>query len=508
MRIATSTPFSRLTTVAATFLLPAALAQGLFTNQTSIGNSTGAALFDPTSATYRLTGKGANIWGQADDFHYLWKQASGDIVLQADNQFEGPGTNPHRKVVLMVRQSLDANSPYADVAIHGDGMISLQYRSAAGQATRELRSTATAAGATFRLERHGDQFNMVITKPGANPAQPPNLVTVPMKDPVYVGIGISSHEAAVEETSNIKNLQLEVTPRTHIRSILSIYDLKTRKTEEIYTAERVFEAPNWSPDGTYLLINMGGDLYRIPPKSGATPAKLPLSMKVAANNDHGLTRDGKILAISGRGEGTGSQVFLANSDGTATRLVAKMVPSYFHGFSPDGKWFSYAADRGGNFDLYRMPTNGGPDTAEERLTNHAAYDDGPDYSPDGKWIYLNSERTGHMQIWRIPATGAGKDDSAAEQIVKSEMSDWFPHPSPDSKWIVMISFAPGTVGHPPNRDVELRLMPMPKGKPKAQVQPKTIVKLFGGQGTINVNSWSPDSKRFAFVRNERVPDAK
>ena len=178
------------------------------------------------------------------------------------------------------------------------------------------------------------------------------------------------------------------------------------------------------------------------------------------------------------------------------------MPSYFHGFSPDGKWFAYTGERAGNFDLYRMDVDGG---VEQRLTSHKALDDGPDYSPDGKWIYFNSERSGQNQIWRIPSEGGGENDAWVQRVTEGDLCDWFPHPSPNSKWIVMISFPKGTRGHPPNRQVQLRLMPMPGNKLK-KGQPATIVNLFGGQGTMNVNSWSPDSKKLAFVSYERVPD--
>jgi TolB protein len=298
----------------------------------------------------------------------------------------------------------------------------------------------------------------------------------------------------------VSNIKLEVSARTKIQSKVSIYDISSKKVEVIYTADRVFEAPNWSPDGTFLMVNSGGDLYRLAPSAGAEPQKISLSEKVSANNDHGITKDGKKIAISGRGQGTGSQVYIANVDGSKARLTASGVPSYFHGFSPDGKWFAYTGERAGNFDLYRMDVEGG---LEERLTTHKALDDGPDYSPDGKWIYLNSERTGHNQVWRIPADGAGEKDEWAEHVVKSETSDWFPHPSPNGKSLVFISCPKGTRGHPPYRQVQLRVMSMPGDKLK-KIEPVTIVTMLGGQGTINVNSWSPDSKKFAYVSYERV----
>ena len=483
-------------------LLSLAQPIGLFSNQSRVGEADGTAEFDPGKGVYRITGKGANIWGQIDAFHYLWKQASGDIALSADNAFVGEGKNPHRKMVLMVRQSLDPSSPYADVAVHGDGTISLQYRTQPNQETRELRSILTGPGATIRLERHGDQFHLVVNKPGLDPDELPNLTTVVMQDPVYIGIGMTSHEASLSETALVSNVKLEVTQRTAIQSLLNVYDTTTKKTEVIYTAKRVFEAPNWSTDGTYLMINAGGELFKLPPSAGGELQKIMLREKVSANNDHGITKDGKTIAISGRGQGTGSQVYLANADGSKVRLLANGVPSYFHGFSPDGSAFVYAADRAGNFDIYRMDVEGG---VEERLTSHKAYDDGPDYSPDGKWIYLNSERSGHNQIWRIPAEGAGEGDTAAQRITTGDLCDWFPHPSPNSKWMTIVSFPKGTRGHPPYRQVQLRMFPMPGDKLK-KVEPVTIVNLFGGQGTINVNSWSPDSKKFAYVSYERVLD--
>jgi Tol biopolymer transport system component len=174
------------------------------------------------------------------------------------------------------------------------------------------------------------------------------------------------------------------------------------------------------------------------------------------------------------------------------------APSYFHAFTPDGKSFAFVGRRADNFDLYRMPVAGG---AEERLTVNPGYDDGPDYSPDGNWIYFNSDRSGSWDIWRIPPDGAGPDDSRAERVTSDAMEDWFPHPSPDGKWIVFLSFPKGTQGHPPNQHVQIRMIPGNDGAAK----PQFVMSLFGGQGTMNVNSWSPDSTRFAFVRYE-VPE--
>jgi dipeptidyl aminopeptidase/acylaminoacyl peptidase len=267
----------------------------------------------------------------------------------------------------------------------------------------------------------------------------------------------------------------------------------------LYRSEEVFEAPNWSRDGKFLLANSRGKLYRVP-VDGSAPEAVNLDGDLRCNNDHDFSPDGKRIAISASSSASRqSQVYVAAADGSNPRRVVTAAPSYFHGWSPDGRYLSFVAQRDGkNFDLYRVPAAGGE---EQRLTTHAGYDDGPDYSPDGKWIYFNSNRSGGWDIWRIPAGGAGQDDSLAQRVTSDEMEDWFPHPSPDGKWLVFLSFPPGTEGHNGKMDVQLRMIPMPSGRLKP-VRPRTLVKIFGGQGTINVNSWSKDSKRFGFVEYE------
>ena len=177
----------------------------------------------------------------------------------------------------------------------------------------------------------------------------------------------------------------------------------------------------------------------------------------------------------------------------AALLVAspRIAPSYWHGWSPDGKTLAYCAQRNGEFDIYTIPAAGGEET---RLTTAKGLDDGPDYSPDGQYIYFNSERTGHMQIWRMHADG-----SAQKQVTFDDLNNWFPHISPDGKSMVFLSYEKDVTGHPPNKDVQLRIMTLADG------QIKVLAKLFGGQGTINVPSWSPDSTKVAFVTYELIP---
>ena len=190
-------------------------------------------------------------------------------------------------------------------------------------------------------------------------------------------------------------------------------------------------------------------------------------------------------------------IYTVPASGGEPRQITAFTPSYYHGWSPDGRTLAYCAQRNGVFNLYAIGVEGGE---ERRLTFGGGYDDGPDYSPDGKWIYFNSNRTGSWCIWRIPAAdGGGPDDTRAERITGDDYEDWFPHPSPDGKWIVFLSFPPGTQGHPPNKEVVLRRMPLPDDSGEVG-EIEELVSLFGGQGTLNVNSWSPDSRHFAYVR--------
>lgn len=281
-------------------------------------------------------------------------------------------------------------------------------------------------------------------------------------------------------------------------SKIAVYDLRDKSTRVVYSTQEVFEAPNWSSDGKHLLTNSGGRLYRIPIDGGSLePVEIDPSLR--CNNDHGYSPDGKKIVVSASSPSSRqSQIHIADADGSNARLIVEAAPSYYHGWSPDGKTLAFVAKRGASFDLFSVPAAGGKET---QLTSSAGYDDGPDYSPDGKWIYFNSDRSHGWNIWRIPASGG---DEKAEQVTNDEMEDWFPHPSPDGKKLIFLSFPPGTEGHNGRMPIQLRMIPLP-GKKIKPARPEVLTNIFGGQGTINVNSWSPDSTRFAFVIYERLP---
>jgi TolB protein len=462
---------------------------GIFDKSTDIGSVThpGSARFIQSKNEYQITGDGANIWGQEDAFQYLWKKGSGDFSLTTAIHWIGAGKNPHRKAGWMIRQSLATDAPYGDAVVHGNGLTCLQFRKNKGGLTEEIQSPVSAP-AFVRLERHADVFSFYISKEG-EVFQPVGSVFVALQDPVYVGLVVCSHDDTTTETAIFSKVDMKsfgtykMGDRT-IESSLEIMSVETGQRQIVYRADRHFEAPNWSRDGKYLLFNSGGKLYTIP-VAGGKPTLLNTDSANQCNNDHGFSPDGKLLAISDQHEGK-SLIYILPAAGGTPRQVTKLGPSYWHGWSPDGKTLAYCAERNGNYDIYTIPVEGGRET---RLTNAEGLDDGPDYSPDGRYIYFNSERTGAMKIWRMDSDGRNQIQLTNDD----QYADWFAHPSGDGKQIVFLSYDKDVKGHPANKDVALRIMPSSGGKPRV------LTRLFGGQGTINVPSWSPDDKYIAFA---------
>jgi len=489
----------------------------VFDSDNDVGETprTGSVEIDQSSGDYRITGGGANMWGAVDAFHFAWKKLSGNVALTADVHFIGTGAVAHRKAAVMVRQSLDANSAYADAALHGDGLTSLQYRASAGAITQEVQQPAKSdlsGPVRIRIERRGSRFTMLSGKPGG-PLTSTGPAAVTLADPVYVGLAVCSHDAAVLETAVFSNVTVEQlppgtgrAPAPQFRSKISIFDLRDKSTKTLYEGDTVWEAPNWSTDGKFLVANSGGRLYRIPvdgPSAGK-PEAIAIDPTLRLNNDHAPSPDGKMIAFSASSPTSrGSQVWLANADGAGAHVMVSLTPSYFHGWSPDNRFLVYVQQHPGpngapaNYDIFRIPAAGGEAV---QLDSNPGYDDGPDYSPDGKWIYFNSDRAGGWDVWRIPAEGAGPNDVKAQRVTSDEMEDWFPHPSPDGKHLLFFSFPKGTATHNDRMaGVQLRMMPLPGGRIPATPKIEVVTTFFGGQGTINVNSWAPDSKRFAFV---------
>jgi dipeptidyl aminopeptidase/acylaminoacyl peptidase len=435
-----------------------------------------------------MTGSGANVWGQEDAFFFAWKKISGDVACQTYVTWALGGKHPHRKAGWMIRAGLDANDPYVDAVIHGDRSISMQYRAVKGGETAEVKSPIPGM-TSFLLERTGDQFLFSVYG-WDNLLHPVGTISVPLGDSVYAGLIVCSHDSTVSETATFGNMIfVERGPVAEsarvIESSLETFDIDTRTRTLVRRGKEHIEAPNWSRDGTSLLYNSQGRLYSIP-AAGGTPQQIFVGKKDRCNNDHGFSWDGSMIAFSHQDADGLSRIYLAPAKGGKPTLITKKGPSYWHGWSPDGKTLAYCAERKGEFDVYTIPVRGGKET---RLTSSPGLDDGPEYSPDGKTIYFNSVRTGLMKIWKMDTDGSSQEQFTPDD----EYADWFPHPSPDGKYIVFLSYQESVEGHPPNKDVVLRLMPTGGG------EVKMLTRLFGGQGTLNVHSWSPDSKKFAFV---------
>ncbi|MFI5731035.1 TolB family protein [Kribbella sp. NPDC051587] len=262
------------------------------------------------------------------------------------------------------------------------------------------------------------------------------------------------------------------------RSELYVVDLRTGEHRLVFTSDEVlFEAPNWTPDGD-LIVNGNGKLFRV--SDGLI--EIELGGVPDINNDHVVSPDGTTVYVSAD---DGHLYAVPLAGGPGRRVTNDRGPGfhhYLHGVSPDGATLAYIGLEPGITNVWTIPVTGGTDV---QITNDEHADDGSEYGPDGQWIYINSERAGHAQLFRIR-------DGEIEQLTDDERVNWFPHPAPDGSSIAYVSFPPGTEGHPADiDDVRIRLL--------TDEGIRDLTTLFGGQGTMNVPSWSPDSTAFAYV---------
>jgi TolB protein len=377
-------------------------AAGLFEDQGDVGVvlHAGSAEYNAAERTYTVAGSGENMWFAADALHFAWKQVSGDVTLTANISFIGIGGNAHRKAVLMIRQSLDADSAYADVALHGSGLTSLQARDEKGATTHEVQS-AVSAPARVRIARRGDYFYMWLASAGKELRMAGGSMRVPLHDPFYVGIGVCSHDKDVVEKAVFANVDLAAAPAGSappvLYSTLETVPISSGDRRVVYVAAERLGSPRWSPDGAWLIFK---------------------------RKDH-----------------------------TERVAVAGGEPSVIDAVGADG-------------------------------------------APDSKFIYFHSDRTGSMQIWRTLSDGSGP-----EQITSGDLQNCFPHVSPDGKQMVFLSYAKDASGIPEDQDVMLRLMSLGDAGDR---KVKVLARLVGGRGTIDLSSWSPDSRSLAFVSYQLI----
>ena len=472
---------------------------GLFESHSDIGNPgiEGKVEYNSKDQTYRLTGSGENIWFANDEFYFVWKRLKGDFLIRANMEFSGEGRHGHRKMGLIIRNSLTTGSEHINAVIHGDGLTSLQHRSKPGNNTEEKKSEAVMPD-VLQLERKGNNYIMSAAKFGETFKQT-EVSNLELNDVVYVGLFVCSHIHEHAETAVFSNVRI-VKPalddliqyRDYLASNLEIMDIETGLRQIIFQSPISIQAPNWTTDNKKLIFNSEGLLLTYNLESSKIN-QLNTGFANQNNNDHVLSFDGKKLGISNHSQEDNGQsvIYILPSEGGEPARITTNSPSYFHGWSPDGNNLVFTGGRNGNYDIYKININS---KKEIRLTDAEGLDDGSEYSPDGKFIYFNSNRTGTMQLYRMEPDG-----SNPEQLTFDELNDWFPHVSPDGKWIVYLSYGTGvdSGAHPFYKHVYLRLMPADGG------EPKVIAYLYGGQGTINVPSWSPDSKKISFVSNTR-----
>ena len=487
---------------------------GVFENQADVGSVVppGVATFDAATGVYTIRSAGANLWVNVDGFHFVWKKVSGDVSLTADVKLgdASPTASPHRKALLMFRQTLDSDAIYADAAIHGSGETALQYRRNKGDTTQDIAFNI-GAPQRLRLEKRGDTITLFLSMHGEPLHQVGASIKLHFDGDFYAGLGVCAHNKDAVEQAAFAHVDLQPLMPPPTPASMALYstlqtiaiDNNARMAFVIQTGKGQMEAPNWSRDGKTLIFNRAGKLWSVPASEGdgAIAEATPIDIGNASDctGSHGLSPDGKWLAITcTMPDYPGRRVYVVPAAGAivpatggAPRMVTANPDSYFHSWSPDGKTILFTRPSHGSGNIYSISIDGGAETA---LTTGAGISDDPDFSADGQWIYFNSDRAGGMQIWRMKPDG-----SKPEQVTFDENRNWTPHPSPDGNSILILSYDKDVTSHAANKDVTLRILNVADGKIR------DLVRIVGGSGSDNVPNWAPDGAHFAFVSYQFLP---
>jgi TolB protein len=372
-------------------------ALGAFEGQGDVGTvlHAGSGEFDPAAKTYTLTGSGENMWTTGDNFHFVWKKVSGDVSLAA-RIILGEGSEGHRKSVLMIRQSLDADAPYADVAVHGDGLTSLQYRDEKGETTHEIQSYLSAPE-SVRIEKHGDRFYVWVAAAGEQPHFAGGSARVVLQGPFYVGLGVCAHNKDNLQKAVFSDVNLGSPSSTPTRfSTIQTIAVSSTDSRAAYVSASRIESPNWSPDGNSILFRSEGKVQQVPITGGEAKTASP-----------------HLPEIMGRNR------------------------------SPDGQFVYTSSNRSGTMQIWRTAVDG---SNPEQLTHDDANDVSPSLSLDGKQVVFLS----------YPAKGAAFPEETDVEIRVLSLADnkvkllakivggkntlgaqpW----SPDSKRLIFVSY--------------------------------------------------------------------
>lgn len=447
----------------------------------------GVLNYETSTQAYQLKGHKGGLGTAADTCAFAGTRVSGDFLVSTDIPVQEL-TGEEAAAGLMIRSASAGPAFRVAGIVRASGMHEMWWCNQG--MTAERQKFLKRKVRTIQLERKGN-LAIVRMAPEGEPLQEVGRVSMSMPEELAVGFFV--YAGGLEAGVKLLNLRVErlAHPGGKVSSRLEVMSLEDGSRKVVHMASGRFEAPNFMPDGKTLLFNMGGALFTLR-EQGGVPEKFNTGTVQRNNNDHGISFDQKLLAISSHRDGLpggGSTIYTVPITGGEPRMVSDRTPNYWHGWSPDGRYVLAIGQRGG--DVYNVYKINVQDGTEQNLTGITKdHVDGAEYSPDGKWIYYNWNVTGSMQIWRMRPDG-----SAKEQVTFDEYHNWFPHLSPDGKWILILSFLPDIHPdqHPPDQRVMLRVMPASGGNARV------VANLYGGQGTINVPSWSPDSKRVAFV---------
>jgi Tol biopolymer transport system component len=473
---------------------------GVFEGSTDVGAvlHAGAVKYDASARSYTVSGSGENMWFASDAFQFVWKRVSGDVTLTADIAFPVKGGNAHRKAILTIRQSLDADSAYADAALHGDGLTSLQARTEKGAITHEVQANETAPG-RLRIVKRGDQVYIFLASAGEPLRFAGGSMRLALKEPFYVGIAVCSHEKDAVETAVFSNVELtsgapSAATQPRLYSTLETVTVASTDARAVYVTPGRIEAPGWALDGASLLFSKDGRIER-EAATGGQPQTIDTHSATRCDSHHAISPDGQSLAFGDDSQQPGkTAIYIVPVAGGAPRRVTPQVPSWGPTWSSDGKTLAFTAVRGGQFGIYTIPASGGEETP---LVTGPGRNEAPEFSPDGAYIYFNSSRSGSRQIWRMKPDG-----SAQEQVTDDDYNNLYPHVSPDGKRIVFLSYDKN-VDVPQDRAVLLRTMIL--NDAHSAGKPAFLASFNGGLGSIDAPSWSPDSKRLAFVSYQMLP---